>query len=113
MKKKLYANAYYKDDEGAWRYESSRRPVPGAYTGQNGEMCAPELMFTQLLDAKQLAELLDVQVGTLRVMKARKELPLPQFVSGRTCFWSREIIKYWVAQRPRASVSLAKKHANE
>lgn len=101
----MYANAYYRDEEGEWFYVHNDEPVPGAGDYYRDgprkiEMAAPELLVHQMLDTTDIAALAGIDRRSVSRELSRGRLPLPQFRFGNTPLWARPIIDHWLANRP-------------
>lgn len=111
MRKKVYANAYYRNEEGEWFYVFNDEPVPGAgdYYRDNPrkvELAAPELFVHQMLDTDDVAEILGVDRKTVSRMLSRGSLPLPQFRLGNSPVWARPVIEHYQETRPGRGANL-------
>jgi hypothetical protein len=105
VRKKAYANAYYRNEQGEWFYIHNNEPVPGAGdhhrdNSRKVEMAAPELLVHQMLDTDDVAAYAGIERRSVSRELSRGRLPLPQARVGKSPLWARPIIEHWHANRP-------------
>ena len=60
---------------------------------------APELLAHKMLTTLYVARLAGVSDKTITAYLARRQMPAPQLLAGRTPLWSRPIIEQWLDRR--------------